>query len=230
MNKKKDWMERSHEGVYDQGTQTTTYLTSSVFSRIGFSGPILAWYNNEFLPRWGSFKTAFENWRNPAERTTAKTAALKSAETEFRKVYRILYTGYLQNNPLVTDEDLVKAGMHERPSGKREPPRVPDTLIRVVTKIVGPGKLAFNYGDENIGGTAKPEDVHGAEMIYVVTDSPTPPADWSQLTHSLFDTHTPLELALSGDLRGKWLHFSMRWENTQGAKGPWNAIQSVLIP
>ncbi|MDR1674846.1 MAG: hypothetical protein LBR86_00005, partial [Tannerella sp.] len=57
-----------------------------------------------------------------------------------------------------------------------------------------------------------------------------PPTDWSQLTNSAFFTRTPGELVFSGKQRGRRLYFSMRWENTRGDKGPWNDIDSVIIP
>jgi hypothetical protein len=228
MKRTADWQATTHEGIYDQGLQTISYLTSLILSRIGITGPILTWYNNEFLPKWVRFKAAFEAWQNPAERTHAKMVALTDAEKDFRKIYRILYTGYMKSNPLVTDEDLVNAGMPKRPSGSRKLPRIPGTLIRIVVKALGPGRLGFYYGDENILGPAKPEDAHGAEMRYAVLD--TPPVNWSQLTQSVFDTHTPLVLEFPGEQRGKKLYFSMRWENSRGEKGPWNAIDSAIIP
>jgi hypothetical protein len=224
----KDWLSGSHEGLFDQGTQTTSYLTNDILSRIGITGPILTWYDNEFIPKWTRFKTSFEAWRNSAERTPTKTTALSNAETDFRKVYRQFYTGYMKNNPLVTDEDLVSAGMPKRSSGGRKPPRKPDTLIRVTVKALGPGRLSFQYGDENSQGQAKPENVHGAEMIYAILDMP--PTDWSQLIHNASDTRTPLVLEFSGEQRGKTLYFSMRWVNTRSEKGPWNAIDSAIIP
>jgi hypothetical protein len=186
------------------------------------------WYNNEFLVKWNRFKAAFEAWRNPAERTLAKTAALTDAETEFRKVYRLLYTGYMKNNPLVTNEDLVGAGMPVRHTGGNKPAPIPSTLILVMVKALGPGRLGFYFRDENSAGTAKPDGVHGAELVWVISD--IPPTDWSQLTHSVFDTHTPLVLDFPGEQRGKTIYFAMRWENTRGEKGPWNAIDSAIIP
>jgi hypothetical protein len=50
------------------------------------------------------------------------------------------------------------------------------------------------------------------------------------LTHSAFDTRSPLKLQFENDLRGKTLYFAMRWENTRGEKGPWSPIMSVIIP
>jgi hypothetical protein len=205
-----------------------SYLTSSVLSRIGITGPILTWYTSVFIPGWTRFKTAFEAWQNPAERTPIKSTALTTAETDFRKIYRQFYTGYMKSNPLVTDEDLVGCGMPKHPSGECKHPRKPDSMIRVIVKALGPGRQGFYYGDENSQGRAKPEDVHGAEMIHAILD--TPQVDWSQLTNSVFDTHTPLVLEFPGEQRSKILYFAMRWENTQGEKGPWNDIDSAIIP
>jgi hypothetical protein len=222
-------MARSHEGLYDQANQTVSYLTSDVLMRIGITGPILDWYNSEFLSKHTRFNTAFENWRNPAERTRTKAAALAEAETDFRKVYRQFYNGYMKSNPLVTDEDLVGAGMPKRSTGGKKPAPKPHTRIRVTAKPLGSGRVGFQYGDEETPGSpAKPDGVHGAEMVYAILD--TPPVDWSQLTHSVFFTRTPAELTFAGDERGRKLYFAMRWENTRGEKGPWNDIDNIIIP
>ncbi|MDR2385360.1 MAG: hypothetical protein LBD80_06845 [Tannerella sp.] len=110
---KKDWLAKSHESLYEQGSQTTNYLTSTVLACIGITGLILTWYNNEFITRWTRFSTAFQNWQNQTERTIAKTTILMDAETDFRKVYRQLY----KSNPLVTNDDLVSAGFPKRHTG-----------------------------------------------------------------------------------------------------------------
>jgi hypothetical protein len=43
---------------------------------MGIAGAALTWFQNECTVRFTRFKTAFENWRNPAERTPVKTTIL----------------------------------------------------------------------------------------------------------------------------------------------------------
>jgi hypothetical protein len=228
MSRKKDWMAASHESLYNQGTQTTTYLTGSVLTRIGIAGTGLTWYNNVFIPDWNLFKNSYLAWQNPAERTAAKSAVLETSEGKFRPVYRQLYTGYMKGNPFVTDEDLVSAGFPKRHTGGGTPSPVPDSMIVVTILLLGPGRIGFDFRDEHATGKAKPHGVHGAEMISAVLDEP--PTDRSQLTESSFDTHTPLVREFPTGMSGKTLYFCMRWENTRGEKGPWNRIESVVIP
>jgi hypothetical protein len=228
MAAKEDWLSRNHEGLYDQANQTVTYLTSSVLARIGITGPIQTWYSNEFLTKHNRFKTTFDNWKNPAERTPTETTALESAQKDFVKVYRLLYTGYMKNNPLVTDEDLIGAGMPKRHTGGNTPAPIPTGIITTTKDTSKPGVVGFHYRDRDATGNAKPYGVHGAELVWEILD--TPPDDWSKLTHSTFSTRTPALLSFTGTQRGKTLYFAIRWENTRGQKGPWNDIDSVIIP
>ncbi|MDR2622439.1 MAG: hypothetical protein LBC48_07665 [Dysgonamonadaceae bacterium] len=102
-----DWLPKNHEALYNQSTQTMDYLTASAnLTRMGFGAdtPQGEWLVN-------TFDVAYTAWANPAERTTAKTAALTSAEEAFNPLYRQLYTGFLKVSPLVTDSDLVSMGL-----------------------------------------------------------------------------------------------------------------------
>jgi hypothetical protein len=228
MRKERDWMSSSHEGLFNQASETVNYLTANVLARIGIAGVILTWYNNEFLVLWNIFKIAFQAWLNPDERTNMKSAALASAEKNFRKAYRTLYTGYMKSNPLVTNEDLTGAGMPVRHAGGGKPAPIPSTKITSVVNLPGPGRVGFHYRDETTKSDAKPDGVHGAEMLYGILDAP--PTSLSQLTTSVFDTRTPLILDFPVEMSGRTLYYVMRWENTRGEKGPWNRINSVIIP
>jgi hypothetical protein len=99
------------------------------------------------------------------------------------------------------------------------------------TDLSNPGMVIINFHDAGSHGFAKPEGVHGGEIVYIVRAAgDPPPLDWSELTNSVFDTHTPHTLNFSGKQRGMILYFASRWENTRGEKGPWNAIRWVVIP
>jgi hypothetical protein len=100
--------------------------------------------------------------------------------------------------------------------------------VDAVVDATSPATLTIHFHDHGSEKKAKPKGVHGAEAAWEILD--TPPTDWSQLTHSVFDTNSPLVLTFNGDQRGKTLYFAMRWENTRGEKGPWSDIMSAIIP
>jgi hypothetical protein len=225
----KDWISKSHEGRHNQAKQTMTYLSqSSNLTRMGLTG-FQGWITNTLQAVYGAFTAAFESWRNPAERTPVKTAALKTAENAFIPVYRHLYNGILKDNPLVTDADLVAMGLPERGDGERHPAPVPETSPAATAKTPEAGIVEIHFRDSSVDNSsrAKPFGVHGAEIGWVVSD--TPPVNWSQLVHSSFDTASPFRLSFEGEDRGRRLYFALRWENTRGQKGPWSDIQDAII-
>jgi hypothetical protein len=223
-----DWLSHNHEGLFNQSNETVDYLTPEVLNRIGIMGTAYTWYDTDFLPKHRILNTAFLDWRNQADRSRAKTAALLTAEENFIPSYRKLYTGFLKNNPLVTDEDLVSMGLPKHPSGGKTPPTPPTEVLEATTDTSKPGVVGINFRSKNEKGTAKPKNVRGAEIVHAVLDSP--PVDWSQLIHSDFDTRTPAQLVFSGNQRGKTVYFALRWENNVGQKGPWSDIYSAIIP
>jgi hypothetical protein len=228
MATKMDWLQRNHEGLYNQANSTVDYLTPEILDRIGITGASFNWFTTEFIPKHQIFNAAFLDWRNPAERNPAKTAALMTAEGDFKPLYRKLYTGFLKSNPLVTDEDLVSMGLPKRSTGGKTPPTPPTEMVEATTDTSKPGIVGINFRSKNEKGTAKPQHVRGAEIVHAILDSP--PADWAQLIHSTFDTRTPAQLVFSGEQRGKTVYFALRWENNIGEKGPWSDIYSAIIP
>jgi hypothetical protein len=229
-NRKHDWIPKSHEARYDQIVQTMTYLSVPAnVTRMGLTG-FQTWLTETLEPAFETFAAAFEDWKNPSVRTPIKSAALRTAEDAFIPLYRLLYTGMLKNNPLVTDVDLVAMGMPERSSGGRRSPSVPDTSPTANVKMPEPGIVEIHFRDSasDSGGHAKPAGVHGVEIAWSILD--TPPSGWSQLEHSAFDTASPFRLSFEGDRRGRRLYFALRWENTRGAKGPWSEILDAVIP
>jgi hypothetical protein len=227
MSSKTDWMAASHEQLNNQVTVMVNYLMPEVLTRMGIAGEALAWYSNELLVKYNKFNFAFESWKNPAERTPAKSAALSEAENDFRKTFRTFYTGFLRYNPLVTDEDLVSMSLPKRPSGGKTPPPPPTDVIEATVDTSKPGMIGINYRSRG-KGIAKPKGVHGAEIVHAILS--TPPTDWSQLTNSSFDTKTPMRFAFAGEQRGHTFYFALRWENTRGEKGPWSDIYNAIIP
>jgi hypothetical protein len=225
-----DWQSANHEGLFNQGMQTWNYLSGSVTrDRMGFGAgtPQGEWLNGVFWTTFNAFIMAFNNWKNPAERTPVKTLLLEEAEKPFREVYRQLYTGFMKNSPLVTDDDLLGMGLPTRHTGGGVPAPVAKTYpwTKAGTSLIR--HLSIDYGGSE-ASHAKPAGQHGMELVSVVSD--TKPASIDELIHSHFDTRTPLVLEFTEEERGKTFWYAVRWENTRGEKGPWSEIQSAIIP
>jgi hypothetical protein len=174
-----------------------------------------------------NFAAAFGLYDNPQTHTpaavTAKREAHKAAETGIRALLK----AYVTFNPLVTDEDRRNMQLPIHKTTRTDAP-VPTTLPEVEVKSPAPAVVELHFHDSGSTNRAKPEGVHGVEIGWEILD--TPPDDWSKLTHSAFDTHTPYVFTFSGLERGKILYFALRWENTRGEKGHWTEIQSTIIP
>jgi hypothetical protein len=231
MATRQDWLPQNHEALYNQATQTLSYLTQTANrTRMGFAAdtPQGQWLTTGLLPKMGDFSTAYNNWKNPAERTPVKTTKLTEAEDAFKPEFRKLYTGFLKDSPLVTDDDLVAMGLPARSSGRHPAPvatTYPDFDIDSGTIR----RLIIHFSDQGSKKSkAKPAGQHGAEIRWAILD--TPPMDMAELAHSEFDTRTPFTLEFHGHERGKTVYFCLCWENTRGEKGPWSDIQSAIIP
>jgi hypothetical protein len=182
--------------------------------------------------KYNKFKAAYDDWLNPAERTQTKKTVLKETEDAFVTVYRRFYTGYMKDNPLVTDDDLQSCGfpMHSGGGGGTSVKK-PTTQVEMEAETSNPSEVTIHYRDAGSHHLGKPEGVHGMELIYRVRAVDAPPAkDWKELTNSVFSTRPPLKLSIEGGQRTLILEYASRWENTRGEKGPWNDIQWVVIP
>ncbi|MDR0384976.1 MAG: hypothetical protein LBH60_02740 [Prevotellaceae bacterium] len=226
--RKKDWLPSNHQDLYDQANMTTDYLIAANLERIGITGNALNWYNTDYIPKHDAFNLAFEDWKDPAERTTTKIAVLGDAEKLFSVSYRALYGGYLSKNPLVTDADLVEMGLPRRASGGKTPPTPPTAVVEAETDTSIPATVIINYRQKGKKGIAKPKGVHGVEILSDVFDAPV--TDWALLTTSSFDTRTPAKFTFLSGQRGKTLCFALRYENNVGDKGPLSDIYTVIIP
>jgi hypothetical protein len=224
----KDWLPKNHEGIYDMAVILVAYLTPAKLDAIGIAGEALAWYNNEFLVKYTDFEAAFNAWKDPAERTKNKIAVLERDEKSFVEMYRALYTGYIKNNPLVSNVELVDMGFPQRHEGGGTPSKPPTEFVEPSIILTGPAIITIEYrvkGEENRG---KPKNCHGMELRWAILDQM--PVDWTALTNSVFDTASPMQLTFEGEQRSKTLFFACRWENNIGQKGPWSEIFSVIIP
>ncbi|MDR3133692.1 MAG: hypothetical protein LBU42_06675 [Prevotellaceae bacterium] len=235
MARKYDWLPQNHEALFEQASLTALYFTDiPARTRMGFGAdtPMGQWFDSDFTPKFEKFAACYRDWQDDSHRTKLKTTALYETEKALKASYRMLYTGLLKKNPLVTNDDLTSMSLPKRTAGKRTPAPVPDGYPEVWadTSMLRQVKLVF-FVFEGRHHRAKPDGVHGAEVRWAVFEqSQSADMDIEKLVHSSFCTRSPLTLNFSGWERGKILYFTLRWENTRGKKGPFGPIKSAVIP
>jgi hypothetical protein len=88
--------------------------------------------------------------------------------------------------------------------------------------------LDFRFRRANSKRWGKPGDVHGMELVWLISD--TPPEQVEDLVHSAFATKSPLKLTFKESERGKRLYYAVRWETGTAKKGDFSEIFSVFVP
>jgi hypothetical protein len=225
-----DWLPQNHEALYEKIETTWSYLENPIVrERMGLDGGITTWLYQTFNPPRLKFNEVFLAWKDPASRTPLMIIALKDAESKIIPLYRELYTGFLKNNPLVTNTDLQTMGLPIRTDGHRNesspvPHTFPDAFID--TSIIR--QLYIRYRDHASNSRAKPYRVHAVEIRWAILEKP--PTNIDELIHSEINTRSPFILSFQENERGKTVYFCLRWENTRGEKGPWSEITSAIIP
>jgi hypothetical protein len=228
MSSNKDWLAVSHETLYDLINQTWIYLQlPGNMERMGISGSNYVWLMNDFNLKRQKFVAAFENWRNPAERTPKKNADLRDSEKEIRAAYRKLYMGLLKYSPSVEDADLVAMNLPSRVV-RHTNLNLFDLSVEANIVLVGPGVIEIHFRNAGDVRKAKPKGVHCAEICHAMLQES--PKDWAELTTVATAVSSPLKLSFEGEHRGKILYYALRWESNRGEKGRWSEILSVRIP
>ncbi|MDR2824328.1 MAG: hypothetical protein LBB41_03905 [Prevotellaceae bacterium] len=174
-----------------------------------------------------TFEVSLAIAEDPSTRTPVSIKAKNDARKAVESSTRTLLKAYVTYNPLVTDADREAMGLPVHKT-TRTPVPTPVTFPEAEVRLPSPAVVEIHFRDSQSEHRAKPAGVHGAEISWAIFDEA--PVDWKQLTHSSFDTHTPLRLTFEGADRGKTLYFALRWENTRGEKGPWSEILNVIIP
>jgi hypothetical protein len=225
-----DWIPGTREARYHLATRIWNYLYLSDYrNRIGLGAdsPLGQWLDKACTPAFNAYSSATVAWLDEANRTILVTATFIMAEKAFLPLLREVYT-LLKADPLVTDSDLEAMGLPKRSGNGITLHPAPTSFVESWVVLVGPGVLEIVYRNQGSLKKAKPRGIHGAEMAWGFLDAH--PVDVSELHNSLLSTKTPITLRFEGHDRGKILYFSLRWENTTGQKGPWNDIQSTVIP
>jgi hypothetical protein len=225
-----EWIKTNHLGLHIQTGKTMNYLidpegTDANIIRLGLIG-LAPWIKGEVNTAFINMNTFYALWANEATQTKPVIDDLLDAEKIFKPLYRKLHN-VLRMMPLVHDSDLEVMGFPKRRVQSYKRTQIPTSRVIVSANVTGPGRIKFDYEDES-GSKKKPKGVHGVDIAWAILDAPT--LDWTELVHNSFNTASPLFLTFGGEERRLTLYYAARWENMRGEKGPWNAIQSVIIP
>jgi hypothetical protein len=158
--------------------------------------------------------------------TPVDTEAKNDAKKAAKAIIRPFVNQYLRYLP-VTDEDRTAMGIPNHDSHPTPTPR-PEDIPEVEAQTPKPRTLRFRFRRANMKRWGKPDDVHGMELVWLISD--TPPVKVAELVHSSFATRSPLELVFEEDQRGKRLYYAVRWETGTVKKGEFSDIYSAIIP
>jgi hypothetical protein len=162
---------------------------------------------------------------NPQNRTPADVLERQEAQAAYTKVIRTFANQQLVNNPLVTDADKERIGLHVH-SNSRHPAPVP-TSSPVVVKIdtTESQRHTIHFVNEN-DRLAKPDGVHGCEVYMKKGEAPV--SD-TELTFVGTDTRSPFVVDFDIADLGQTVHYRLRWVNTRGQYGPWSQLASAVV-
>jgi hypothetical protein len=206
----------------------TAFLVEYVGGKRG--GPTPAWTHipaaayTALTDACNAWYTAYLKMRAP--HTPVDTEAKNDAKAAAKAVIRPFVNQYLRFPP-VTDEDRTAMGIPNKDTHPTPVP-VPPDVPEVEALMPKPRTLHFRFRRANMKHWGKPEDVHGMELKWIISD--TPPAKLVELVHSDFATKSPLELTFEEDQRGKRLYYAVRWETGTVKKGGFSEIFSAIVP
>jgi hypothetical protein len=180
--------------------------------------------------RWDA---AYKAAENPATRNKVVVVEKNEARTDYESNLRNLNNTYLMHSPVLTDAMRVQMGLPIHKT-TRTPVPPPTTMVELLLRQLGGFRVEVSFFpvSENTAAKerreAKPAGVRGVELRWAIL--PAPPKSLDELVHSEFDTRSPYIFQFDLPEAGKTLYVCARWENTTGQKGPWNKIESIIIP
>jgi hypothetical protein len=218
----------SYAKLLQKSQQLKTYtVRTGTYDMIGFGIRLAAWFEDHYVAPCNIYATAYNAWLDESERTPVKTQDIQTTSEILLNAYRQV-TNLMHADPLVTADDLIHMGLPPRPSGGRTPAPTPISWPLATTDTSTLRQVTLNFVDSVTGKKGKPKGVHGAETRWAILNDA--PASIDELINSSFDTNSPLTLTFTEEQRGKRIWFALRWENTTGAKGPFSAIESAIVP
>lgn len=170
------------------------------------------------------YETAFKKCEDP-NRGKLDIAEKHDARDAYEKEIRAFTKGYLYS-PSVSDGHRRSMGISDPKNPAPVP--APTTYPEAEADTATLRQVAIHYHDKGSTHRAKPHGVHGAELRWILSD--TPVTDVAELINAEFDTASPFTLSFQGHERGKTLYYALRWESTRGEKGPWGEIYTAIVP
>jgi len=153
----------------------------------------------------------------------AKEAARKTLETPIRS-----FVAVLQKNPALLDADRVALRITV-PAPTRQNAPIPTTSPVATIDFSQRLTHSISFRDFTTPKSkAKPKGVRGAQICVKIGG--TPPADSSEFDFLTSDTSTPYVHRFDPADIGKTVWYTLCWENTTGATGPWSAFVSAVVP
>jgi hypothetical protein len=181
---------------------------------------------NGLLEKQDWWQTAFAVSQDPTTRTRGTVKEKQEARKDYEKELRKQLKAYVTYNSRINDRQREEMELPVHKSTHTPAPVAPYApWLRARTELLR--HVTFDYGGSETS-KSKPDGQHGLEMVWEIASEKPPHV--RNLSHSTFDTHTPLTLEFDETERGSTLWYAARWENTRGEKGPWSEILSVIIP
>ena len=185
------------------------------------------WYNSRLKPAQQEWAIAWKAHQNRPTRTIVDTARKNTARKDYESLLRKL-VNCIKSSLAVTTVDLASMGIVPDPSGRAVKNPVPATHPVCIVDSSMIRRLIFHFRNQGSMMRGKPHGVHGVELCWSISD--IQPHSAAELTHSDFETSSPLILDFEESERGKLIWCCLRWENTRGKQGPWGEMFSAIIP
>jgi hypothetical protein len=186
------------------------------------------------LLKIGSFLAAHDAYSHVD--SSANHLTRKEARAEAETAMRDFANSFIRFNPKMTAADKLPLGIRVRDAHPTPPP-APSDLVAFEFECVPSSHLIitpYHIADSNSRGKGR---YHGVEVRFwiLALDAPPPLSGEHPGWRSEINTSTPWKNTFSEAEIGMRLYVAMRWENGSSnrgkspGKGPWSAIQSVVI-
>jgi hypothetical protein len=218
-----DYIPQDYPGLRVWGNNFVGYLKiTSVMVRLKLDPTELGALEDEVKAYDASCEVADGANAGPVDKTDRKTKA-----KHLRKTIREYVNVNLRYHKALTDDDRKALGLtipDTTPTPETKPKQSP-TLKPDTSKI---RKVTLRIENEE-GEAAKPEHVHGTEIVYGFLPEGEKPS-FKYMKETLFTTTSSVEIEVREEDRGKPIGIAGRYENHRGMKGDFGAIIVVYVP
>ena len=174
-----------------------------------------------------AYATALDIALAPNTRGKAAVTAKNEAKKALRRDLTVFIAKYVDNNEAITPSIRDMLGLPAKDT-TRSPIPAPTSYPEFFVKVKDIRTVEVHFKIMGSSHRGKPYGYNGAVIYYDVLD--TPPADPSELRHSLLATKTPYPLTFTEAERGKRVYIALVWQNEKGQRGPFSQIEAAVIP